>query len=395
MTPFKRDHFTWLAYSMLGYYSYVQGGLGPLMPFLGTELDLNYTERALHLSAFALGMMLAGLSADRLVRRWNRRVLFWGGGAGMAVFAGLLTLGQHLVVTIGCTFIMAYLGSLMLVMIQATLSDRHGERRATALTEANILASMTAGLAPLVVGFGQTISTGWRLILYVGATAWGIGYLLAARVPLPEGKHPEIHRASAPHQPLPRAFWAYWLVVFLSVSIEWCMIFWAADFLEKVAGLERNLAATSLSLFFAANVIGRAAGSYLTRRVDTGKLLVIAVIIVLVGFPIFWLTRAPLLNVMGLMLCGLGIANLFPLTLSAATGTAPEQANTASARVSLGAGLAILIAPQVLGSLADLIGIQVAYGIVVLLLGAIIGVTAYANRLAVRRRHVEATAPLA
>ena len=80
MTPFKRDRFTWLAYLMLGYYAYMQASLGPLMPFLGTELNLNYTQRAFHVSAFAFGMVLAGLSAARLTRVWSRHLIFWVGG---------------------------------------------------------------------------------------------------------------------------------------------------------------------------------------------------------------------------------------------------------------------------------------------------------------------------
>jgi fucose permease len=122
-------------------------------------------------------------------------------------------------------------------------------------------------------------------------------------------------------------------------------------------------------------------------------LLFAAVGIVLVGFPIFWLTRTPILNLVGLGLCGLGIANLFPLTLSAASNTAPGQANAASARVSLAAGLAILIAPQILGTAADVVGIQSAYGIVVLLIGGVIVVTYYANQLVNKQAQVEATNP--
>lgn len=75
MTPFTRDRFTWLGYSMLGYYSFTQASLGPLLPFLGTELNINYTEQGLHGSAFALGMILAGLGASKLAQRVDRRVL--------------------------------------------------------------------------------------------------------------------------------------------------------------------------------------------------------------------------------------------------------------------------------------------------------------------------------
>jgi MFS family permease len=392
MTLFTRDRFTWLAYSMLGYYSYTQASLGPVLPFLGTELNIDYTVQGFHSSAFALGMILAGLSSSWLARRLDRRIIFWVGGAGMSLFALLLTLGRQSIVTIACAFFMAYMGSFLLVMIQATLSDRHGERRAIAITEANILASVTAALAPLVIGLGQASGITWRLVLYVSAAVCVVAFISSGRVALPP--QPIGKADSHLHKPLPKSFWAYWLVVFIGVSIEWCMILWSSSFLIEVVGLEKNLAATSVSLFFAANVVGRAAGSYLTRRFETGKLLLIAVAIVMVGFPIFWLPRLPILNLIGLVLCGLGVANLFPLTLSAATSTAPEQANAASARVSLSSGLAILIAPQILASAADLIGLQYAYGIVVLLLAAAISVTLYANRLAVRKEPTQATLPL-
>jgi len=71
---------------------------------------------------------------------------------------------------------------------------------------------------------------------------------------------------------------------------------------------------------------------------------------------------------LGLFIAGLGIANLFPLTLSAATSTAPEQIDKASARVSLAAGTAILIAPQILGTIADQTSIHFAFGLVVILI---------------------------
>jgi len=63
-----RDQFTWLTYLMLGYYSYFINGLGPVMPFLRTELGMSYTLSSLHFSAFAVGILLAGLGSDRIVQ---------------------------------------------------------------------------------------------------------------------------------------------------------------------------------------------------------------------------------------------------------------------------------------------------------------------------------------
>lgn len=386
MRTFTRDRFTWLAYFMLAYYAYGQSSLGPIVPFLRDELRLNYTVSAFHLSAFAVGMMLSGLTADRFAQRWGRRVVFWGGGAGMAVGAVLLTLGQNVIVTITSSFIMGFIGSLLLVMIQATLSERHGNQRAIALTEANIAASIAATLSPILVGIGVSIGLGWGSALYVCVLAWGILGLLFWRVPLPDSRS-ETAVSTSSAESLPRVFWAYWLVVFLSVAIEWCMIFWAADFMGKIGGLSKEAAASALSVFFLAVMVGRIAGSSLARKIDSGRLLLFATLIVLVGFPIFWLSRPPALIITGLFICGLGVANLFPLTLATASGIAPFRlANTASARISLGSGTAILVVPQVLGSAADQIGIQNAYGIILIFAGLAAAMTYFANRMARKQR---------
>ena len=61
---------------------------------------------------------------------------------------------------------------------------------------------------------------------------------------------------------------------------------------------------------------------------------------------------------------------MYPLTLSLAVGLAPGQSNLASARVSLGVGTALLTAPLLLGWLADRIGLESAYGMVIVLMVA-------------------------
>ncbi|MCB0021993.1 MAG: MFS transporter, partial [Caldilinea sp.] len=148
MQTFTRDRFTWLAYALLGYFAYFQAAPGPLMPFIRGELNLSYAAGGLHLSAFALGMIGGGLSAPRLASRWGRRAVLWGGAIGMGLGALLFVAGRHPAVTIAGTLVMGGVGTLLLVMIQATLSDRHGAQRATAITESNMLAILCAGLLP-------------------------------------------------------------------------------------------------------------------------------------------------------------------------------------------------------------------------------------------------------
>lgn len=381
--PFVRDRFTWLAYFMLAYYSFSLTVLGPLMPFLRAELKLSYTVTGLHLSGFALGMVMAGLTADRFSHWWGRRPVFWGGGAGMALGAIALALSGHQVLTIFSTWLMGFLGSLLLIMIQTTLADRHGEQRAIPITESNVAASLTASFAPLIVGGFQATLIGWRGALFLALATMILLALSFYGVAIPEAK-PHMQRPTSGSRRLPPVYWAYWVVNFIGVSMEWCLIFWGADFLEKVIGLSQINAVTLMSVFLGAMVMGRFAGSRLSRRIPSARLLLGAMIITLIGFPIFWLARLTPLNIAGLFMAGFGVANLFPLTLATAISVAPQQVDQASARISMGSGIAIFMAPLLLGWVADQLGIQSAYGIVaVLALCAIVVVTA-ANRIAAR-----------
>lgn len=381
--PFIRDRFTWLAYFMLAYYSFTLTIIGPLMPFLRAELKLSYTVTGLHLSGFALGMVIAGLTADRFSHWWGRRPVFWGGGAGMALGAVALALSGHPILTIFSTWLMGFLGSLLLIMIQTTLADRYGEQRAIPITESNVAASLTASFAPLVVGGFQATLIGWRGALFLALGTMVLLGLSFYRVPIPEAK-PHLLRSASGSRPLPPVFWAYWIVNFIGVSIEWCLIFWGADFLEKVIGLSQINAVTLMSVFLGAMVLGRFVGSRLSRVIPSARLLLGAMVITLIGFPLFWLARLAPLNIAGLFIVGIGVANLFPFTLATAISVSSQQVDQASARISMGSGVAIFMAPLLLGWVADQLAIQTAYGIVLLLAFIAIVVVVTANRMAAR-----------
>jgi len=393
-TSFVRDRITWLGYFGLAFYAFLQATLGPIMPFLRAELDLNYTIAALHLSAFAVGMIAAGMSADLLAARLGRKWVFWGGAAGAMAGMIALTFGESPVMTIAAALAGGWIGSYMLVMIQAILSDHHGANRAIPLTESNVMAMLFAACAPLVVSATQQVGLGWRWTYGVGLLMFITLALVFGHAPIPENaphdaaKSTQERAAIGKNAKLPRLFWYSFVVIFLSVSMEWTIGFWGADFLERAVGLERGTAVGLMTVYFFAMLLGRFAGSRLTRSADVSRLLVMACVLVLIGFPLFWLSPIPALNLIGLFVTGLGIANLFPLTLSVASGAAakvaPMLANRASARVAFGAGAAILITPQISGAVADQIGISGAFAITGVIAVVTMGIVILANREAGR-----------
>src|SRR5215211_577552 len=216
---FHRDRFTWLAYLSLAIYGYFLNVLGPITPFLKEELHLTYTVSSFHFTAFAVGILLIGLGGHRVIERFGSQHSLWLGLFGMSVSALILLVGRNPVITIGASFLMGLIGSLILAIVPAALSDQHGEMKAVALSEANVTASLFATSAPLLVGWFTHSLGGWR---------WALGSMacipLLMFLGLGKNSSPVVtstaEKRTPANQSLPSLFWIYWLGIVLGVSVE-------------------------------------------------------------------------------------------------------------------------------------------------------------------------------
>jgi fucose permease len=364
---FNRDRFTWLAYLLLAFYGYFLNVLGPITPFLKSELGLSYTISSLHFTAFGVGILLVGLGGHYLIERIGSWRSLWIGAGGMSLSALLLIAGRTPVITIGASFLMGLIGSLTLAIIPSALSDRHGELRAVALSEGNVIASLAAAAGPVMVGGFANFIGGWRLALGIAALTPILLYLVFRKVTPPAEPSTRQDPTQA-KQPLSILFWIYWVSIVLAVSVEFCMIFWSADYLENVLGIPKADAAQAVSLFIAAMILGRMAGSRLVQHFSTLRVVTSSILVAGIGFLAFWKGGSVPLGLGGLFITGLGVASLYPLILSLAIGAAGDNTVQASARATLASGTAILTLPFVLGRLADAVGIGPAYGVVLFLL---------------------------
>lgn len=382
---FVRDPFTWLAYFMLAYFACLQALPGPAMPLLRDDLNLSYTVGGLHFSAMAAGMVIAGLVTDRLLERWGRRAVFWGGGGGMALGGLLFAAGTHPAVTILGAGMMGLVGTALMATVQSSLADHHGANRALALTESNVAAAGSTILPPVLVGGFERIGIGWQGALVLIAAIWVVALLGWRHVVIPPAQTTESQDRRS-NRRLPVAFWALWLAIVASVAAEWSIVSWGADFLVESGGLHEADASLVMTLFFVAMMVGRLSGSGLARRWSGQRVIFTALGLALVGFVLFWQGGriGGAVTVAGLFLVGLGIANLFPFLLSLAMSAAPTQPDLAGARVTLAAGLAILLAPQTLGVVADQASLRTALGIVFGLLAGAGVITSVADWLGKR-----------
>jgi MFS transporter, DHA1 family, inner membrane transport protein len=122
-------------------------------------------------------------------------------------------------------------------------------------------------------------------------------------------------------------YWAYWMTLAFGVAIEYCVLLWAPEFLERVAGLSRGAAAAGAGAFMVAMIAGRFVGSRLLLRHAAAHLLRAALLLALAGFTVYWTLGdaervgagwAAFCAITGLFLTGMGIAPMYPLTLALA-----------------------------------------------------------------------------
>jgi fucose permease len=175
-----------------------------------------------------------------------------------------------------------------------------------------------------------------------------------------------------------RAVLVIGLAAFCAIFVEAASNDWAAVYLRDVAGAAAGTATIGYIGYAVAMTTGRLAGDSVVgaigpvRTVRTGGLLAIAGSVLLVA------GGSVVTGIIGFTLLGLGVAVAVPLAFAAAghRSAQPSRAIAGVATIAYGAGL---VAPGVIGGIAQLTSLHGSF-VIVGVLAALIVVTAPAMR---------------
>ncbi|MCG5466819.1 MFS transporter [Micromonospora sp. NPDC053740] len=363
---FVRDSPTVLSYAALACWTFWLYAFGPALTLLREEWGFSYTLLGVYELLLAAGAALAAVGFVWAARRLARGVLLWCSAPATVIGAGLFTLGGGVPATLLGAVVLGLAGTTMLTVVQAVLSDRHGDRRDRALTEANVGAGASAVFAPLILGLLAASAVGWRATFALPAAVLLVLYLRYRRQPLPAVPQPA---TAAGAGGLPVACWLFAVLTAVSSAIEFCLVYFGPQLLIH-AGMSAAAASTALSSNYLGILIGRLLGARLTRRPGRSVALLYASLAITgPSFVLFWLTDQPVLAVLGLFLCGVGIANLYPLSLALTLGAAGGHEDRANARSQLILGVVAGVSPFLLGNLADQYGLVTAFALEPVLIG--------------------------
>ncbi|MGD0121195.1 MAG: hypothetical protein ABSC46_01395 [Candidatus Limnocylindrales bacterium] len=366
---------TWTAYAYLSVWGYVLYGLGNATPYLRADLALTDFQAGLHASALAVGVLMAGVTADQVARWVGTRWLLDLAVACLVLALGLVVLAPNLPVSLSGALLIGFGGGLLGTDINVRLIRPDGVETRRVMGQANALSMVTAAAAPVAIGLAVAGLHAWRLALLVPVAAF-----LALALIRPRASEAR-SSVRPPRMRLPAAYWFAWLVLVLGVSIEFSFVFWGSTIVANRTGLSSADATLLASLFVAGMFTGRAA---VGRGFGAGRaprgILAAGLVVVLVGASLVWVSPLPVVSGIGLFVGGLGLAPVWPVGLTVALKSAPAAPLSAAARSTLASGTAVLLAPSALGLASDFVGVAGAWPIILALGCAALAVLAVTPR---------------
>lgn len=369
------DRGTWFAYvggATAGYFSY---SIGAIAPYVGQQLGLSDAEIGLHSTATAVGLVIAGgFVAGLSARLGETRVR---AAALIAALVGtpLLALAPSLAVTLLASLLIGFGLGTILGYVNAALGRPGGRQAQMRLARGGVAGILGAFAGPALVAAGAASGIGWWLGL---VPALGLLAVLALELRLepPIGPPRAAGSPAASSTPaaapttirFPRAYWLAWVYCVGAVGIEFGVVYWAAPLVQREAGVPLPTATAVATLFICGMLVGRAAmGAGLGASERIRRSAWLGLFVAGVGATVTWVSTTTVVAGFGLLVAGIGTAILFPLGVAAALATVPAHPAAAGARLTMASGMAILIAPFVLGAIAQLAGVVAGWSTILAL----------------------------
>jgi MFS family permease len=343
------------------------------------QVALPDLVRALSLSPGTLGAALtvtfwAGFPmlvlGGRMAERWGARVPMALTALLIVIaFSGFTLVNEYWVLVTLLFSFYAGVGGLDVSMNAAAIAyEQITGRRMMAYFHAAFsgLAAVGALLSGLLIYVGVPCR-----LLYLGIAVLMVIYALvvwrSAALPGPsaQAKSAEASQGQVPFYRMPA-------IVLLAVIAGLCFLSegtlenWSAIYLRSTLGLPAVVGAAGPAVFHTAMVTGRVTSARIVALIGRRRLLTTAGLVAASGVVLALATTYPPLILAGLLIAGLALAGVVPADFSLAGDLAPGRAGTVSSFVTTTGYVGASIGPALIGGLAELVGLRIALGAIIL-----------------------------
>ena len=352
-----------------GFFGLFSGTFAVLLADLSGALDLSPGPLGFALfvgaAASILAMALLGWTADRL----GRRVFLVATGVVMGAGIAALAFVGGYAALLATLIVLRAAGGLYDVGINAAAVDL--EKTTGRRFMAVLHAAFSAGGVTGALSAGALLSAGvdYRHVYLGSLLPLGAVILAVAttRFPTPGEQHPEKIDETGGlglWRSLPLIFIA--AIATLGLLSEGEMEHWSGIYLRQTLGLSALLGGSGVAVFYGAMAIGRLAAAFVIGRFGNRRTLQGAGLLAAGGMALALATREPLLVIAGFLVVGLALSAVVPIAFSVAGDFAPERAGAAISVLTTLGYSGFLLGPVIVGGLAEILGLRIALGIILL-----------------------------
>ena len=363
---FHRNRFFWVVATQTAIVNFYLGGFGPAQSLLRADQGTSLTVAGLHGTAMGVASIVAGYANPHIAHRFGRIRAGWIGLAIFSVGLTIFVLSPPVFLTLPATLITGFGTSIVINTMLTSMSHHFGKAAEVAIPQANGIASIgfvtgTALIGSIAIKFPDLWRIGLLLAIPITIALFVVGRDKAADEHVPDESGPQSGKLS-------RTFWISWIGFVACISSEFAVSFWAAALLKERVGSSAAISTVAIVALGTGMGVGRWYGGLLLKRfvLDTQLLIVIAV--QFFGFAVFWFSHSMVISLVSLFTIGLGVSIQFALASIRLIGFSDGRPDLAIGQTSLAAGIAIAVAPFLLGVLGDSFGISRAYIMVPLLI---------------------------
>src|SRR3954466_15550103 len=343
------------------------GSWAARIPAVKEDLGLGEAELGVALGLVALGALVAmpvsGWLWARVGSRRPPRLAF----VGFCVTLPLPALAPAYALLLPAALLLGVGNGFLDVAMNAhgVAFDRRSERPILSSFHAAFSCGALAGAGMSALAAAGGLDVRWHL-LAAAALARPAG-LVAGRARLPADADHAGEEAGPLLARPPRALWAVGAIGFCALVCEGATADWSAVYVKESLSATASVAALAFAAFSATMTLGRLAGDRLTSAWGADALVRRGGLLSAAALAAALLIGHPAAAIAGFALLGFGISTMVPVVFRAAAeggGVAPGGGIAAASTMGY---FGFLVAPPVIGGVAELTSLPLALGLLVLL----------------------------
>lgn len=368
-------------------YGYAVSGMavliiGAILPSIIREAGISYLAAGGLLSAMAAGNLAASFVFPLMVSYMGRKKAIF----LMTLFAPIclliLSFLPPLPIMYGIMFLYGMIRGCITILNNAAVNDIYKEEAASKLNLLHCSFAIGAFLAPLLTAVLMKFGFSWRITLYLilfltATSAISYGTLDDSLINQTSNDLKKKTKGNEKNQGFLRSFRFYCIafILFFYLGVENCINGWFVTYLQNIGVMSEEYATTLVSFTWLVIMGGRLLCATLSKKLNRSTLILVNVLgSALCFFLLISMKSLPMVTI-ALLGFGFFLSGIYP-TCIANAGPLIQGSTLGMSLLTAISAMGGILTPQLIGGIADHIGIVAAISILVINVGFMIVLSA-------------------